>query len=132
MQVNVPDPFNVDENKRWFMKWWPEGVPYNTIFEEKTLSELLDEQVEKYHDRNFIWFLDTWITYKQFQGYVNSFAAALIFALSNAELNTYEKAVAFAAAASCLAHSIIGDFNFHSREEVESLMQYGGSGRVVR
>jgi len=62
----------------------------------------------------------------------DSFAAALIFALSNAELNTYEKAVAFATAASCLAHSIIGDFNFHSREEVESLMQYGGSGRIVR
>lgn len=62
----------------------------------------------------------------------DSFAAALIFALNDAELNTNENAVAFAAAASCLAQSILGDFNFHSREEVESLMQNGGSGRVVR
>ncbi|MHA1985795.1 MAG: AMP-binding protein [Promethearchaeota archaeon] len=77
MELNVPNPFTVDENKRWFKKWWPEGVPNNTIFEEKTLNELLDEQVEKYRDKNFIWFLDTWITYGQFQGYVKSFATAL-------------------------------------------------------
>jgi long-chain acyl-CoA synthetase len=70
----------VDENKRWFKKWWPEGVPYNTIFEEKSLNEFLDKQVEKYKDRNFIWFLDSWITYKtykHFQDYVKSFATAL-------------------------------------------------------
>ena len=77
MELNVPDPFTVDENKRWFEKWWPEGVPNNTIFEEKTLNELLEEQVEKYSEKNFIWFLDTWITYRQFQGYVKSFATAL-------------------------------------------------------
>jgi len=77
MQLNVPDPFNIDENKRWFKKWWPEGVPNNTTFEEKTLNELLDEQVEKYREKNFIWFLDTWITYGQFQEYVKSFATAL-------------------------------------------------------
>lgn len=62
----------------------------------------------------------------------DSFAAALIFTLSDAKLNANEKAVAFAAAASCLAHSVLGDFNIHSREEIESLMQNGGSGRVVR
>lgn len=62
----------------------------------------------------------------------DSFAAALIFALNDNDLNTNEKAIAFAAAASCLAHSIPGDFNFHTREEVENLMQNGGSGRVVR
>ena len=77
MQLDVPDPFNMDENKRWFKKWWPKGVPIHTTFEEKTLNELLDEQVEKYREKNFIWFLDTWITYGQFQDYVKSFTTAL-------------------------------------------------------
>ena len=78
MELDITDPYNVNENKRWFKKWWPEGVPYNTIFEEKSINELLDEQVTKYSDRNFIWFLDTWITYKKFQEYVKSFATGLI------------------------------------------------------
>ena len=38
----MQQPFQVDENKRRFKKWWPEGVPFNTNFEEKTLNELLD------------------------------------------------------------------------------------------
>ena len=77
MTLKMQQPFNVDENKRWFKKWWPKGVPFNTKFEEKTINELLDEQVDKYQDEKFIWFLDAWITYKQFQGYVKSFATAL-------------------------------------------------------
>jgi long-chain acyl-CoA synthetase len=78
MQSDNSNPYYVDENRRWFQKWWPEGVPYNSIFEEKTLNEFLDEQVEKYSDRNFIWFHDTWITYKQFQRHVKSLASALL------------------------------------------------------
>lgn len=77
MELDISDPFYVDENKRWFKKWWPEGVPYNTIFEEKTINEILDEQVKKFAEKNFIWFLDTWITYKQFQDYVKSLARSL-------------------------------------------------------
>jgi len=77
MELDISDPFYVDESKRWFKKWWPEGVPYNTIFEEKTINEILDEQVKKYAEKNFIWFLDTWITYKQFQDYVKSLARSL-------------------------------------------------------
>ncbi|MFX1594288.1 MAG: AMP-binding protein [Promethearchaeota archaeon] len=77
MTLKTQQPFYVDENKRWFKKWWPEGVPFNITFEEKTLNELLDEQVDKYADENFIWFLNAWITYKQFQNYVKSFATGL-------------------------------------------------------
>jgi len=62
----------------------------------------------------------------------DSFAAALIFALNTPELNSPETGVAFAAAASCLAHSISGDFNYTSRSEAEALMKGSGSGRVVR
>lgn len=62
----------------------------------------------------------------------DSFGAGLIFALNTPELSPPDKAIAFAAAASCLCHSIVGDVNFTSRAEVESLMGGSGSGRVVR
>ena len=42
------------------------------------------------------------------------------------------KAVSFAAAASCLKHSIPGDYNFVSLAEVESLARGNASGRVSR
>jgi 2-dehydro-3-deoxygluconokinase len=62
----------------------------------------------------------------------DAFAAGLIFALTSVELNSPDAAVRFATAASCLAHSIVGDINYSSRAEVESLMGGSGSGRVVR
>jgi len=62
----------------------------------------------------------------------DAFAAGLIFARLTPELCAPQTAVAFAAAASCLAHSISGDYNFSSRAEVEALMGGFGSGRVVR
>lgn len=62
----------------------------------------------------------------------DAFSAGMIFALTTDELRAPETAVAFAAAASCRVHSIKGDFNYSSREEVEALMKGSGSGRVVR
>jgi len=62
----------------------------------------------------------------------DSFAAGLVFALTTDELSDSQTALNFAVAASCLAHSIAGDFNFSSRKEVEALMRGSGSGRVVR
>jgi 2-dehydro-3-deoxygluconokinase len=62
----------------------------------------------------------------------DSFAAGLIFALNTPELSEQSKAIFFAVAASCLAHSIKGDFNFSTRSEVEALMNGASSGRVVR
>lgn len=62
----------------------------------------------------------------------DAFAAGLIFALHSGEFGSDAEAVQFATAASCLAHSIKGDFNFSSRAEVEALMRGSGSGRVVR
>ena len=60
----------------------------------------------------------------------DSFSAGLIFGL-----NTYSEpreALEFAVAASCLKHSIDGDYNRVSRAEVEALMKGSGSGRVQR
>jgi len=62
----------------------------------------------------------------------DSFAAGLIFALNTPELRSPATALRFAVAASCLAHSIVGDFNFSSREDVEKLMGGVGAGRVER
>ena len=62
----------------------------------------------------------------------DAFAAALIVALLTPELSESQTAIAFAVAASCLAHSVHGDFNYVNRAEVEALMSGPGSGRVVR
>jgi len=62
----------------------------------------------------------------------DAFAGALVFALNSGEYPDDKDAIAFAVAASCLAHSVKGDFNFSSRAEVEALMHGSGSGRVVR
>jgi 2-dehydro-3-deoxygluconokinase len=43
-----------------------------------------------------------------------------------------QQVIEFAAAASCLKHSIVGDYNRVSRAEVEALLQGDGSGRVQR
>ncbi|MFD2257269.1 sugar kinase [Luteolibacter algae] len=62
----------------------------------------------------------------------DSFAGGLIYALITDGLSTPQIAVNYAVAASCLKHSIKGDFNFSTRGEVEALMGGSASGRVVR
>jgi len=62
----------------------------------------------------------------------DSFAGALIYALQSDKYADPGGALGFAVAASCLAHSIEGDFNLNNREEIESLMGGNVSGRVVR
>ena len=60
----------------------------------------------------------------------DAFAAGLIYGL-NAYADT-EKALSFAVAASCLKHSIPGDFNRITVDQTETLMNGDGSGRVQR
>ncbi len=60
----------------------------------------------------------------------DSFAGGLIFGLQ--ALPSHRDALEFAVAASALKHSIPGDFNRFSREEVEQLVRGGGAGRVQR
>jgi 2-dehydro-3-deoxygluconokinase len=62
----------------------------------------------------------------------DSFAAGLIFALNTPGLDAPASALAYAVSASCLKHSIKGDFNYATRGEIEALMKGGGSGRVQR
>ncbi len=62
----------------------------------------------------------------------DSFSAALVYALCTPELAQDAVAVRFAAAASCLNHSIRGDFNYSSKDEILALMRGDASGRVKR
>jgi 2-dehydro-3-deoxygluconokinase len=48
------------------------------------------------------------------------------------ELPTHQEALEFAVAASCLKHSVPGDFNRLTVDEVNGLLKSGGSGRVQR
>ena len=60
----------------------------------------------------------------------DSFAGGLIYGLNNYE--SRQQALEFAVAASCLKHSIDGDFNRVDVAEVEKLMGGDGTGRVQR
>lgn len=60
----------------------------------------------------------------------DSFAGGLIYGLN--ELESDAQALEFAVAASCLKHSIDGDFNRVSIDEVKKLAEGDGSGRVQR
>lgn len=60
----------------------------------------------------------------------DSFAGGLIYGLNN--YDNKQQALEFAVAASCLKHSIIGDFNRVGASDVEKLMGGDGTGRVQR
>lgn len=61
----------------------------------------------------------------------DSFMGGLIYGLMTYKGND-QKALDFAVAASCLKHTVYGDFNLVTVKEVEALMKGDGSGRVVR
>lgn len=60
----------------------------------------------------------------------DSFAGGLIYGLNNYE--NKQDALEFAVAASCLKHSVIGDFNRVTLDDVTKLMAGDGTGRVQR
>lgn len=60
----------------------------------------------------------------------DSFGAGLIYGLMSGNGNQY--AIDFAVAASCLKHTIEGDYNRMTVTEVDSLINNGGNGRVKR
>lgn len=60
----------------------------------------------------------------------DAFAAGLIYALTQGM--EAQQALAFGAAASCLKHSIPGDLNLSTLDEVTALMQGETSGRIQR
>ena len=95
---------------------------YDTASDKAFFAPLRNGRYEPYEIKNIV----------DRVGGGDSFGAGLIFAMNTSDLAAPDKAIAFAVAASCLCHSIVGDVNFTSRAEVESLMGGSGSGRVVR
>lgn len=85
-----------------------------------------------YHDRT------SFLTSKRYDithivdrvGGGDCFAGGLVYGLLTQP--TPQEALEFAVAASCLKHSIPGDFNRFSAAEVKALVEGGGSGRVQR
>jgi 2-dehydro-3-deoxygluconokinase len=61
----------------------------------------------------------------------DSFMGGLIYGLITYPYND-QKALNFAVAASCLKHTIYGDYNLATVSEIETLMSGDGSGRVSR
>jgi 2-dehydro-3-deoxygluconokinase len=62
----------------------------------------------------------------------DSFAAGLLHALHSEDYATAPRAIEFAVAASCLKHSIHGDFNYVTPAEVAALAGGNVTGRVQR
>ena len=60
----------------------------------------------------------------------DSFGGGLIYA--SLQNMASQDVIEFAVAASCLKHTILGDYNLVSVKEVEGLIKGGGSGRVQR
>ncbi len=74
-----PNPYYVDESKPWFSEeaGWPAEVPKNVEFPNLSLGQMLRESAQKWPNHNVAWFLDTFMTYKQLDDYVDHFASAL-------------------------------------------------------
>lgn len=101
-----------------------------------TLRESINADVNRWsaclHDR------ETFYLSKEFElthivdrvGGGDAFAAGLICGLNR--YGSRQEALEFAVSASCLKHSISGDFNRVTAEEVEALMRGDASGRVQR
>ncbi|HET6883093.1 MAG TPA: sugar kinase [Pirellulales bacterium] len=62
----------------------------------------------------------------------DAFAAGLLYALHSADFREPQRALQFAVAASCLKHSIKGDFSYVTVPEITTLMSGVASGRVRR
>ena len=91
---------------------------------ENGWSCLLSDGKQCYLSRKYrIWVVDR-------VGGGDSFSGGLIYGLLAGM--SCQETVEFAAAASCLKHSIHGDFNHVLREEVLALVGGGGAGRIQR
>lgn len=95
---------------------------YNAANDRANFAPQYNDEYQPYEIRNIV----------DRVGGGDAFAAGLIFGLTCEDYPSATDALNFAVAASCLAHSIEGDFNYSSREEVDALVGGQSSGRVVR
>ncbi|MHA1795551.1 MAG: AMP-binding protein, partial [Promethearchaeota archaeon] len=70
--------FKVPENRPFFGKFWPQGVPHQLKYDwNMTLRDILLKSSQKWPNYPAMWFLDGWINYRQFNEYVDRFASSL-------------------------------------------------------
>ena len=98
------------------------GLLYDAALDDTFRAPLKDGRYEPYQITDMVDRL----------GGGDAFTAGLLFSLTTPELAQPATAIAFAVAASCLAHSIEGDYNYSTRAEIEALMGGAASGRVNR
>ena len=98
------------------------GMLYDASSQQASFAPLHDDKYVPYPIHNIV----------DRVGAGDSFAAGLIYSLTHNDFTEDSSRVSFAVAASCLAHSVEGDFNFSSRAEIEALMGGSTSGRVIR
>ncbi len=91
-------------------------------------------------DRSFFAPLDENGDYRPYQirhivdrvGAGDSFGAGLLYAMNSEDWQPPDQAIKFAVAASCLKHSIYGDFNYTTVQEAAALAGGNATGRVQR
>jgi len=73
------DLYHVDESKPWLQPeaGWPPEVPKNCDFPKMTLYQMLVEAEKEYSGQNAIWFLNSFMTYRELLDHVDRFAAGL-------------------------------------------------------
>lgn len=98
------------------------GMLYEVATDTAHFAPVADGSYRPYEIRNII----------DRVGGGDAFGAGLIHALGSDDWRAPECAIQFAVAASCLAHSIVGDFNYASIAEITALAGGAASGRVVR
>ncbi|MHA1489245.1 MAG: AMP-binding protein [Promethearchaeota archaeon] len=69
--------WQVNEDKAWFKKWWPEKCSKNLEFEKISLGEMFERQRKKYANDNMMWFLKSYMTYEEAGKAIDSLATAL-------------------------------------------------------
>ena len=107
------------------------GTPMVALTERRTFSVDENSLCAKLYDGKALYTSDKYrMRMIDRVGSGDSFAAGLIYALRHAY--AYNDAIRFAAAASCLNHSIEGDYNILSVDEVLALAKGNGTGRVQR
>ena len=94
---------------------------YDAKTGETNLAPLKDGEYRPYEIRNIV----------DRVGSGDAFDAGLLFGLTHPEFD-HQRTLEFATSAACLAHSIVGDCNFATQQEIEELTHGSGSGRVVR
>lgn len=76
---NMTIKYPVSEDRPFYTgKFWPKGVPHQLDYDfNLTLGKMLDETASKYPNDPVMWFLDSWVSYKEFQNMVDRFATYL-------------------------------------------------------